>query len=374
VTAPRGCVVLWDHNPLNPYWRVVMRKVPQDTGDERLIPAAELLSRLAEAGLTGIEHFYRGFMPDFAPAATMPLWRWLEGAVEKSPLNVRLTADNVVIGRKASAQRDDSTPHAPARRNSMWQGQRISVVLPTYNEKDSIRLVIQEFWETGLVDEVVVVNNNACPGTSEQVAGTGAREVFEPRQGYGHSCQRGLQEAEGDLIVLCEPDGTFLPRDLVKMVAYAEDFDLVLGTRTATTLIWRGANMGFLLRWGNWGLAKVVELLYNTTNLTDVGCTMRLIHRSALQEIAGGFRVGGSHFGLEMMLLAISGGLRVIQIPVNYAPRVGVSAVTGSMTRAVVLGLVMTRMVLTHRLATLWQPRRPVPGPEHRALRAGAQR
>jgi glycosyltransferase involved in cell wall biosynthesis len=47
----------------------------------------------------------------------------------------------------------------------MWQGRAVSVILPTYNERASIRRSIEEFFETGVVDEVVVVNNNAAPGT-----------------------------------------------------------------------------------------------------------------------------------------------------------------------------------------------------------------
>ena len=76
----------------------------------------------------------------------------------------------------------------------------------TYNERDSIRATIDGFFGTGLVDEVLVVNNNAAPGTSDEVAVTAAREVVETRQGYGWASRRGLREARGDLLVLAEPD------------------------------------------------------------------------------------------------------------------------------------------------------------------------
>lgn len=225
----------------------------------------------------------------------------------------------------------------------MWQGKSISVALPTYNERDSIRACIREFEAGAVVDEIIVVNNNAAAGTTEEVAETNAREVYEPRQGYGWACRRGLEEAGGDLVALCEPDGTFRPRDLFKLLAYSEDFDLVVGTRTANGFIWEGANMGFFLRWGNWAVAKIVELLFNTTNLTDVGCTMRVIHAHALRRIAPHFAAGGSHFGLEMLLLAFVSGLRVVQVPVNYTQRVGVSSVTGDLLKTSRLA---TRMLL----------------------------
>ena len=82
----------------------------------------------------------------------------------------------------------------------MWNDRTVSVILPTYNEKDSIRATIDAFFETGYVDEVLVVNNNAARGTSEEVAMTRAREVFEPIQGYGSAIRRGLKEATGDLL------------------------------------------------------------------------------------------------------------------------------------------------------------------------------
>src|SRR5690349_4723778 len=126
----------------------------------------------------------------------------------------------------------------------MWNGRTVSVVLGTYAERDSIREVIDGYFATGVVDEVVVVNNNAELGTKEEVDLTAARQVFESKQGYGYSYRRGLAEATGDLIVLSEPDGTFLPRDVVKLLTYSDDCDAVFGTRTTREMIWSGANMG----------------------------------------------------------------------------------------------------------------------------------
>jgi len=180
--------------------------------------------------------------------------------------------------------------------------------------------------------------------------GTNLREIHEARQGYGFAIQRGLREATGDYIVISEPDGTFLGRDTFKLLAYVEDFDVVYGSRTARTFIWRGANMGAWLRWGNWGVAKLMEFLFNSTNLTDVGCTMRLVRRDALAQLENEFTIGGSAFGPEMMLLSLLHGLRVIQVPVNYLPRIGVSSVTGDTRKALLLGLWMIGLVIRYRL------------------------
>jgi glycosyltransferase involved in cell wall biosynthesis len=227
----------------------------------------------------------------------------------------------------------------------MWKSQFISVVLPTYNEKDSIAGVIGEFYDTGLVDEVIVINNNAAAGTSDEVAKTPAREVHEPLQGYGNAIRRGFREAKGDLIIVCEPDGTFFGKDVIKLLAFSDDFDVVYGTRTSEEFIWTGANMGFFLKWGNYAVAKMMEFLYNTVCLTDVGCTYRLIKRPVLREIEPHFTVGGSHFGPEMMLITVLKRMKIVQIPVNYRPRVGESAVTGDLVKAFFLGLTMIGMI-----------------------------
>lgn len=241
---------------------------------------------------------------------------------------------------------------------AMWNGRTVSVVLMTYAERDSIRSVIDGFFATGVVDEVLVVNNNAQPGTAEEVEQTRARQLFETAQGYGFATQRGLAEAKSDLIVLAEPDGTFLPRDIFKLLVYSDDCEAVFGTRTTRELIWRGANMGFFLKWGNWAVAKLVEVFFNTSHLSDVGCTYRLLHRQLARRLAPGFTVGGSHFGPELMLLTIVSGARFVEVPVNYLPRVGVSSVTGDLAKAAILGVKMIGFILRFRLVTLGQSRR----------------
>ncbi len=241
----------------------------------------------------------------------------------------------------------------------MWNGKRVSVVLMTYAERDSIRSVIEDFFDTGLVDEVLVVDNNAQPGTAEEVARTDARIVHEPNQGYGHATRRGLIEASGELVVLAEPDGTFLARDIFKLLVYSDECDVVFGTRTTRELIWAGANMAPFLRWGNWAVAKLIEVLYNTSHLSDVGCTYKLLRSDAAKRVAETMTVGGSHAGVEIMLLTILSGARFVEVPVNYLPRVGRSSVTGDPVKAVGVGLQMIGLVLSLRRTAPRRSQRP---------------
>jgi len=240
----------------------------------------------------------------------------------------------------------------------MWEGKQVSVVLPTYAERNSIRGVIEGFDATGHVDEIIVVNNNAESGTSERVAKTNAREIYEAKQGYGHAIHRGLAEARGELIVIAEPDGTFVPADITKLLVYSGECDAVFGTRTTRELVWHMANMGGLLRWGNWGVAKLIEALFNTSHLSDVGCTYRLLTRDLVQSLLPMLRVGGNHAGPEIMLRTITSGARFVEVPVNYLPRVGRSSVTGNRWVALRLGVVMVGMILRFRLQTPLRPPR----------------
>jgi glycosyltransferase involved in cell wall biosynthesis len=240
----------------------------------------------------------------------------------------------------------------------MWKDKKVSVIFPTYNEKESIREAVEDFFASGRVDEIIVVNNNAAEGTDEEVKPTAAMLVHEEKQGYGFAIRRGLAEASGDLLIISEPDGTFSGHDVTKLLAYSDDVPVVFGTRTQREFVWEGANMGFLLKWGNWAVGKLMEFLYNTTLLTDVGCSMRLFHREAYEQIEPQFVEGGSAFGPHLMLLTILNGLPFIEIPVNYRKRVGVSSVTGSKIRAAFLGLEMIRMILKYRIKSWcgWRP------------------
>lgn len=243
----------------------------------------------------------------------------------------------------------------------MWQEKKISVILPTYREKDSIGGVIRGLFELGVVDEVVVVDNNAEEGTLEEVSRVGSSElikvVSEDRQGYGFACQKGLREASGDYLILTEPDGTFLPEDILKLLAYSE-FDVVFGSRTRTSFIWEGAKMGFLLRTGNWAVAKLIQVLFNTPSITDVGCTLRLIKRPLYEEIYNHFTVGGNHFSPEMMILVFlrKEGFRSVEVPVNFLPRVGQSRGTPTLWVATLIALRMILLTLRYRIMTIFKP------------------
>ena len=100
VARPGGRVLVWDHNPRNPYWGRLMARVPQDTGDERLIPEREVIDGLRGAGAEIVRSEQLGLVPDFVPPAGLPAAAALERGVERTPLIRRLAAHNVVLAAK----------------------------------------------------------------------------------------------------------------------------------------------------------------------------------------------------------------------------------------------------------------------------------
>ena len=114
--------------------------------------------------------------------------------------------------------------------------------------------------------------------------------------------------------------------------------------------------MDWFLKWGNWAVAKFVEASFNTSHLSDIGCTYRLLSREVADRFAEELRVGGSHAGPEMLMLTIASGARFVEIPVNYLPRVGKSSVTGNRLTAFFLGLRMIRLILGFRFGRRGDP------------------
>ncbi len=100
VVRPGGRILVWDHNPRNPYWRILMARVPQDTGEERLVPQAEIVAGLHAAGARVLSSAELGAVSDFVPARALPLAAAAERAFERLPGLRRLAAHNVVLATK----------------------------------------------------------------------------------------------------------------------------------------------------------------------------------------------------------------------------------------------------------------------------------
>jgi SAM-dependent methyltransferase len=100
VLRPGGRAVIWDHNPLNPYWPILMARVPQDDGSERLVSRGEILNNLARHAVGGVEHWRLGFIPDFTPRRALGAAIAIERRLEAWPLMRTFASHNVFVVRK----------------------------------------------------------------------------------------------------------------------------------------------------------------------------------------------------------------------------------------------------------------------------------
>ena len=234
---------------------------------------------------------------------------------------------------------------------------RICVVLTAFNDEEAIYDAVKDFISQDNVEKVIVIDNNCQDNTSVQAKKAGAIVIRECNQGYGFSIIRGLNEALKDkteVIVLAEGDRTFRGRDIRKMLPYLEDVDMVVGTRMHKVLVEPDSQLDWFYVWGNTLLAKVLELkfftfgFYSKVRFTDVGCTYRAIKTKALRKIIDKLVVGGHHFSPHMTLVAIKSGLRVVEVPVTFGKRVGISkGAGGNRVLAFKVGLKMLWDILT---------------------------
>ena len=211
----------------------------------------------------------------------------------------------------------------------MFKNRSVTVVIPAYNEEETIADVVTDFRNEECVDIVLVVDNNCRDATAERARAAGAEVIEEAAPGYGCALRAGLDHAVAqgaELIVLTEADGSFLSADIWKLLHYMSDAKLVLGTRTTRQMVQQGANMDKSLRWGNVTMAKLLELFWylpHEPRLTDVGCTYRAIWSDTWTLLAPGTREAGPSFSPEMICEAYRKGVRVIEIPVTYGVRLG---------------------------------------------------
>lgn len=208
----------------------------------------------------------------------------------------------------------------------MFRDRTVSLVIPAHDEQETIQQVVAEFRQEPHLDEIVVVDNNCTDRTAELAAAAGARVVAESRPGYGAALLAGMDAARGDILVLVEADGSFRARDVEKLLVYLDDADMVMGTRTTRQMVEQGANMRFLLRWGNVFMAKFLQLCWlrpSEPRFTDVGCTFRALTRRTFERIRPRLSQTGPAFSPEMMCAALQERCRIIEVPVTYSRRMG---------------------------------------------------
>ena len=213
----------------------------------------------------------------------------------------------------------------------------VDVVIPACNEEESIGLVLADI-PADLARRVVVADNNSRDATAARARDAGAEVVPAPVQGYGSACLVGLDHLRRtgppDIVVFLDADYSDHPDEMPRLVAPIArgEADLVIGSRVLGE-----AEPGALLpqaRWGNRFACLLVHRLYGH-RYTDLG-PFRAVSWSALESL--GMRDPDFGWTAEMQVKALRHGLRVVETPVSYRRRTGVSKITGTVSGTVRAG------------------------------------
>jgi glycosyltransferase involved in cell wall biosynthesis len=206
-------------------------------------------------------------------------------------------------------------------------GPRTAVVIPVFNERESLPLVVAAI-PAGLADEIVVVDNGSTDGTGLIAQGLPVRIVREERRGYGQACLAGvaaLADRPPEILVFLDGDFSDHPEEMPRLLdAVGAGADLAIGSRILGV-----RDPGALLpqaRLGNAVACLLIRLLHGY-RYTDLG-PFRAIRWEAFQRLGMQDRTFG--WTCEMQVRALRRGLRVAEVPVSYRRRVGVSKITGT--------------------------------------------
>lgn len=216
----------------------------------------------------------------------------------------------------------------------------IDVIIPAYNEEESIGLVLADI-PRSLVREIIVCNNASTDKTAEVAKAGGATVLNQPIKGYGSACLKGIEyltekvaTQQPDIVVFLDGDYSDHPEEMPAVVQpiLEQDMDLVIGSRAKGQMD-RGAMLPQQV-FGNWLATNLIRLFYNY-HFTDLG-PFRAIKFSELLAL----QMKDKDFGwtVEMQVKAAKMKLRCCEIPVRYRKRIGVSKVSGTIRGTILAG------------------------------------
>ena len=193
-----------------------------------------------------------------------------------------------------------------------------TLVIPALNEEESLGHVLEAV-NTDLLSEIILVDGGSSDRTVDIAKANGARVIQEPQPGYGRACAAGAAHAQSEIIIFMDADGADDPDQIPNLIApiIQDGADMVLGSRLAGN-IFPGAMPGHQ-KFGNSLSAGMIHLIYNLP-ITDLS-PFRAVRRSKLLELNMQEMTYG--WPTEMITKSAREGWRIIEIPVDYHPRMG---------------------------------------------------
>mgnify|MGYP001435692681 CR=1 FL=1 len=221
----------------------------------------------------------------------------------------------------------------------MYNKKTVSIVMPAFNEEKSILKFINDIKKLKIFDQIIAVNNNSTDLTEKEIKKSSINYYFEKKQGFGASLKKGLDNVTTELIVICEPDGSFKASDSIKLLKHSKKYDAVFTSRTNN-------KMNYYLKYGNKFYAMILSLLFNGPQLSDVGSSYRLFRKSDYDKFKKKLKFSGPEFQLELTISLINLRLNIKEIPIKYGKRIGESSYTGNFFSSLKVALKFTKVVI----------------------------
>jgi glycosyltransferase involved in cell wall biosynthesis len=199
---------------------------------------------------------------------------------------------------------------------------KLSVIIPVYNEVESIREIVRRVQKVRLADEIVIVDDGSTDGTRDLLAGLdgkrGVRVLFHERnQGKGSAVRTGLSNARGDVLLIQDADLEYDPHDYPSMLKPIADgvADVVYGSRflggpRRVTMFWHMV--------ANQILTLTTNLLYDTI-LSDMETGYKVFRRQVLNDIT--LRAKRFDFEPEFTAKMLKRHVRIFEVPITFNPR-----------------------------------------------------
>ena len=161
----------------------------------------------------------------------------------------------------------------------MFKNKTVSLVMPAYNEALNISNFIKDVKKLNVVDQIIAVDNNSKDNTEQEIKNNDVTYLNAEKQGFGAAVIKGLWNCQSDLILICEPDGSFEAKDILKLLNLIDNYDAIFTSRTSSM-------KNFYLKYGNFIYAKMLSFIFKGPRITDVGSSLRLLKKKNLDLLS----------------------------------------------------------------------------------------